>query len=352
MRSGSGTPHPRPRLRRLSIGAALAAAVLLLGACGNEEQALTTPDGSPISTPTTRLAEVDIVGSERDYSKTCFAPTAPDPGKPDVDRIVVTDPLLLDDLCALGIGSKVTAVTAGQGSIPRYLGPELTSVPTIGENPDAAAVTEADPDVVLTTPATASRSAAFTGVRTVTIDPTSDPAKNWAQRYRSVAGALNRSAAATDLLARFTRETARTGTRKDAAHTEVSLVRFAADGQSIEGTDSFAAQVLATIGVQRPVTQREPGTTTLTDDNLTDADADLIYVSYRDAGDVTGPDIKDSASFKHARTVLESDRWLDMGAPTWKRVLAVDDTVWFSTSGLAAAWLVLNDVKGSLDSNS
>lgn len=336
----------------MSIVAALTATILLVGACGGEEQGLTTPDGSPISTPTTRLAEVNIVGAERDYAKTCFAPTAPDAGKPDVERIVVTDPLLLDDLCALGIGSKVTAVTVAAGSIPRYLGPQLTSVPAIGETPGAAAAGEADPDVVLTTPATASRSAAFTDARVVTIDPTDDPAKNWAQRYRSVAGALGRSAAATDLLARFTRETTRTGRRKDAAHTEVSLVRFGADGQSIEGTDSFAAQVLAKIGVQRPATQRESGTTKLTDENLTIADADLIYVSYRDSGDVTGPGIQDSAAFKHARTVLESDRWLDMGAPTWKRVLAVDDAVWFSASGLAAAWLVLNDVKGSLDSNS
>lgn len=90
----------------------------------------------------------------------------------------------------------------------------------------------------------------------MTVDPTADPAANWADRYLSVASALNRTTAATDLLARFTREATRTGTRKDAVHTEVSLVRFAADGQTMEGTDSFAAQVLAAIGVQRPVSQR------------------------------------------------------------------------------------------------
>ncbi len=326
--------------------------MMLLGACAGDEQDLTTPDGSPISIPTTRLAEVNIVGAERDYTKTCFAPTAPDAGKQDVGRIVVTDPLLLDDLCALGIGSKVTAVTVPEDAVPRYLGPQLTSVPAIGESPGSSAVATADADIVLTTPATAVRAAAFSGTKVVTIDPTDDPAANWTERYRSVAAALNRTAAATDLLARFTREAARTGRRKDAAHTEVSLVRFSADGQTAEGTDSFAAQVLAAIGVQRPASQREAGSTKLTDDNLTVADGDLIYVSYRDSGDVTGPSVEDSASFRHARTVLESDRWLDMGAPTWKRVLAVDDTVWYSTSGLAAAWLVLNDVKGSLDSNS
>jgi iron complex transport system substrate-binding protein len=41
-----------------------------------------------------------------------------------------------------------------------------------------------------------------------------------------------------------------------------------------------------------------------------------------------------------------------MGAPTWKRVLSVNDDIWYRSSGLAAAWLVLNDLKGSLDGNS
>ena len=41
-----------------------------------------------------------------------------------------------DDLCALGIGSKVTAVTVPEDAVPRYLGPQLTSVPAIGESPD------------------------------------------------------------------------------------------------------------------------------------------------------------------------------------------------------------------------
>lgn len=358
-RPGTSNSRLRPTRSRPALStravtgvAALTAAMLLVSACGGDDQTLTTPDGSLISTPTTRLAEVNIVGADRDYAKTCFAPTAPDPGKQDVNRIVVTDPLLLDDLCALGVGAKVTGITVADGDVPRYLGPQLASVPTIGESPDAAAVGTADPDIVLTTPDTSARAAGFAGTRVVTVDPTADPAANWADRYLSVASALNRTTAATDLLARFTREATRTGTRKDAVHTEVSLVRFAADGQTMEGTDSFAAQVLAAIGVQRPVSQRRPGSTGLTDDNLTDADADLIYVSYRDAGDVTGPDVKGSTAFGHARSILESDRWLDMGAPTWKRVLAVDDTVWYSTSGLAAAWLVLNDVKGSLDSAS
>ena len=75
----------------------------------------------------------------------------------------------------------------------------------------------------------------------------------------------------------------------------------------------------------------------MTDKNFRDADGDLIYVSFQ------GP-----KGLDHGKQVLLSDRWLDLGAPTWKRVLAVDDDVWYGTSGLAAAWLVLYDVRGSL----
>ena len=74
---------------------------------------------------------------------------------------------------------------------------------------------------------------------------------------------------------------------------------------------------------------------------LDDADADLIYVSFEGEEGLT-----------HGEEVLLSDEWLSLGAPVWKRVLAVDDDVWYESSGLAAAWLVLNDVKGSLDGNS
>ena len=316
--------------------AVVGAGVLLVAGC-SDDQALTTPDGSPISKSTTRVAEVNIVSPERDYTKTCLAPTTPDAGTADVDRIVVTDPALLDDVCALGLGSKVVAVAADAGSVPVYLGPQLTSVPTIGTSPDAAAVRTANADLILTTPDTESAAKDFGTTRTAVVTPSSE----WRKQFTDVAEALGRSAAGAELLDEFATEARKTGRRMDASHSQVSLVRFTPDAELIEGTDNFAAQILATVGVQRPAPQRRPDAVTVTDDNFTDADADLIYVSFQgDRGQERGED------------VLRSDRWLDMGAPTWKRVLAVNDDVWYQSSGLAAAWLVLNDIKGSLDGNS
>lgn len=326
-------PRRVPRVGGVAVAVLLAGA---LAACAGEEP-LTTPDGSPISTVTTRVAEVNIVNADRDLTRTCLAPTAPDAGQTDVARIAVTDPGLLDPICALGIGPKVVAVTSDAGSIPTYLGPQLGSVATIGTSPDPATAGEADPDVVLTTDRSAASAEAFADARVVTIPTEGD----WQAQFQAVADALGRSESATRLLEEFRTETRKTGRRMDAAHNQVSLVRFTGDSEMIAGTDSFAGQILSMVGVQRPEPQRSPRSFTVTDQNFTDADADLIYVSFvGDEGQAHGED------------VLLSDRWLDMGAPTWKRVLSVNDDIWYRSSGLAAAWLVLNDLKGSLDGNS
>nr|WP_051989582.1 ABC transporter substrate-binding protein [Gordonia soli] len=298
---------------------------------------LTTPDGSTIVTSTTRIADVNVVAADRDTTRTCLAPTAPDDGQTDVARIVVTDPALLDAVCALGMGPKVTAVTAAAGSVPAYLGPQLTSVPTIGATPDASAATAASPDVVLTSPQSAASARAFSDARVVSVAPDAD----WQKRFQAVADGLGRSAAGERLLDEFRTEASKTGVRLDAAHNQISLVRFAGSSEMIAGTDSFAGGILGMIGIQRPAPQRNPRSFTVTDQNFKDADGDLIYVSFN------GPEGQ-----AHGEEVLRSDRWLDMGAPTWKRVLVVDDEIWYRTSGLAAAWLVLNDVKESIDGNS
>lgn len=312
-----------------------AAALTTLAGC-SQDTPLTTPDGSPISTTTTRVAEVNIVSPDRDYAKTCLAPTDVDAGQTDVDHIVVTDPALLDAICALGIGGKVSAVAAAPGSVPAYLGPQLTAVPAIGSAPTPEAVRAADADIVLTTPKTAAAAKAFGDTSVVTIAD-----GDWRAQFQAVADALGRSSSGSLLLDEFDTEAAKTGRRMDAAHNQVSLVRFTADGEEVAGTESFAGQILSAVGVQRPAAQRTPTSFALTDQNFTDADADLIYVSFvGDDGET------------HGKEVLMSDRWLDMGAPTWKRVLAVDDDVWYDSSGLAAAWLVLNDLKKSLNSDS
>ena len=339
-------PRRLARGRKSTTAAALACVAALavgLSACGSDDGLLRTPDGSVISTTTTRFAEVNIVGAGRDFSRTCLAPTAVDPGRTDPKRIVVTDPALLDGLCALGLGPQVRAITAAPGSVPEYLGPQLAAVPAIGDTPGAAAVRKAAPDLVLSTPGTAKSLDALTATgalgdaRTAVVEPSDD----WKASLLGVASATNRSVAGQQRVDEFIAEATRVGRVMDASHSQVSLVRFTPDESFIEGTSSSGAQVMSLVGVSRPASQRTPDAVPLTDANMADADADLIYVSYEGQG---GRD--------RGKDVVLSDEWLNLGAPTWKRVLSVNDDVWYGRPGVAAGWLIVNDLKESLNSSS
>ena len=320
--------------RRSTIVAALAVATataLTVTACGDTG---TPPGEGNVTTTTTKIANAYLVAPERNFDNACGAPSTPDSGQSDVARIAVTDPALLDAVCALGIQSKVVAVAAERGSIARNLGPSVLSLPTIGTNPSPAAARAADADVVLGYDA--SRATAFGG-RTVTIDRN----LGWREQFAAVADGLGRAETGQRRLDTFAEQARRAGLRVDASHSQVGLVRFGENSETIEGTGSFAGTILSAMGVQRPATQRGAGAITVNDDNFTDADADLIYVSFRT-----------KAAQEHGSSVMRSDRWLDMGAPGYNRVLVVDDDIWYGTGGLAAAAVVLGDATRSLNSSS
>ncbi|MBT0565488.1 ABC transporter substrate-binding protein [Williamsia sp. CHRR-6] len=301
----------------------------MLSACGDSQS---PPGEGTVITTTTKIGPANLVAPERNFDRACGAPSVADPGRPDVDRIAVTDPALLDPICALGIAPRVVAVAAATGSIARNLGRAVTSLPTIGVSPTPAAARAARAQVVLGYDA--ARTAVFGG-RSVIIDRRA----RWQDQFQAVADALGRGDEGKKRLATFAELARTTGLRIDAAHSQVGLVRFGENDETIEGTGSFAGSILAAVGVQRPASQRQPGPVAVTEGNFTDADADLIYVSFRSA-----------AAQKHGVSVMKSDRWRDMGAPSWNRVLVVDDDIWYGTGGLAAAAVVLGDIGTSLNS--
>ena len=210
---------------------------------------------------------MNLVNPERNFTKTCSAPTAPDAGRPDVERIAVTDPALLDAVCALGLGAKVTAVTSAPAQCPP-ISARNCRVPAIGVSPLQMLASKARPDVA--DYAVDGRfSSYFPGRAPTSIEswpagrPDSPPSP-----LRCTAHRRPRRCCAPST------PTPRRSARLNAAQTQVSLVRFGPDSETIAGTDSFAGQILGIVGVQRPQRQRQPGTIKVTDDNFTSADAD------------------------------------------------------------------------------
>ncbi len=320
----------RGPVRAVAVTCVVTAGVLGLSACGGADTQSPPGPGS-VTTTTTAVGGFDLVTPERTFDRACGTASTPDPGQADVSRIAVADPSLLDPLCALGIQSKVVAVAADPGGIPTYLGPTVTSLPTIGSRPDAQRAAGARADVVL------GRSTAQTApydARSVVVDESA----SWQDQFQAVADALGRGEEGTRRLDTFAAQAKRAGQRVDASHSQVGLVRFGADSEQIAGTASFAGSILAAMGVQRPQSQRSPGSVTVTEKNFDDADADLVYVSFTSA---KGKD--------HGVSVLRSDRWLDLGAASGRRVFVVDDSIWYGRRGLAAAPVVLDDVQRSLN---
>lgn len=348
-----------PAGRRGAIAGLAAGLAVVTAACGGDDGILRTPDGSVISTSVTRMAGVDVVTPDRNTVRTCLAATTADPGRSNPQRIIVTDPALLDALCALGMGGSVVAVTVPDAAgadipdrleIPAYLGPELTALPRIGTSPDVEAVRTADADLVLTTPDTEDSAIALRDSGALGDAPVTEITDDdWVARFTAVAEAVGRSAAGADRLAEFRTEAQAAGRRQDAASTQVSLVRFLDSGTEVlPGTDSFAGQILAIYGAQRPAPQRGPDAVEVGDANFADADGDIIYVGFQEST-VSG---ETRSGLDRGEEIMGSDRWLDLGAPSWRRVFAVDDEIWFGPGGLSAAWLVLNDLKNTLNSAS
>jgi iron complex transport system substrate-binding protein len=309
------------------------AALVSVGATACIDSAVPGGEGS-VTRTTSRIAAVDLVNPDRDADTTCQPTAELDAGAPDPQRILVADPSLLDALCALGLQDRVVATTTVDGTLPTYMGDAVHSLPTIGDvaAPDAAKAVASDPDLVLTlgdSPVTASLGDVP--------DAVVDPAADWKQRFVAVAAAVGRTEAGDERLQGYLDTATAIGNRAGARYTQASLVRFTADSTVVLGTDAFAARILTDVGAQRPPGQRDPEPTVLDDKNFEIADGDVAYIGF------DGKEGQD-----HGTSVLETDRWLDMGAPSWGRTRIVDDEVWYRSGGLSAANIVLLNLRGTL----
>ena len=309
------------------------AALVSVGATACIDSSVPGGEGS-VARTTSRIAAVDLVNPDRDANTTCQPTAALDPGAPDPQRILVADPSLLDALCALGLQGRVVATTTIDGSVPTYMGDAVHSLPTIGDvaAPDPAKAVASDPDLVVTV-----GDSPVTDALADVPDATVDPAADWKQRFAAVAAAVGRTVAGDERLQGYIDAAKALGIRVGARYTQASLVRFTADSTIVMGTDAFAARVLTDVGAQRPPGQREPEPTVLDDKNFEIADGDVIYAGF---GGEEGQD--------YGTSILKTDRWLDMGAPSWGRTWIVEDEVWFGSGGLSAANIVLLNLRGTL----
>lgn len=328
---------------------AAACAALLVAGCADQ-----TDDASSIIRTTTNIAGAGVVGLERDTAKACALPTAPDqtagtrlvthaagvtevPADP--QRIVVLTTSALDATCALGLWERVVGAVTSDGPRPHpaYLGYGVTEIPGVGSaaQPDLAKIAELRPDLILGGLPTGT--ANFNALRAIAPTVLVGTPNSWQAEFMALGSGMDRRTAATTALENYRAEARNTGNALAANQSQASVLRFTSDAIEIQGSDSFAGQVLADVGVQRPAAQRGPSIDVRTGELATEAEGDIIYV------DFAGEDGK-----TYGEKVLRTDEWKELGAATDRRVFAIEDSVWHG-NGLTAARALLTDLQGTLN---
>ncbi|WP_370485428.1 iron-siderophore ABC transporter substrate-binding protein [Mycobacterium sp. pUA109] len=344
----------------------LVAAIAVLAVCAGCTQS-GRDGGSPASsviTSTTKIVDAGVLGNERRPDESCAPdPAKADPGggtrqahnaagvEPDTaevpadpQRIVVLSGDQLDTLCALGLQSAIVAAALPDGSDaqPSYLGTVVHDLPPVGSrtSPDLAGIAAAHPDLIL-----------GSATLTPTLYPdlakiaptvfTGAPGAGWEENLHGVGAATGRTGAADALVDGFTTKAEKTGADHDAAHFQASIVQLTENTMRIYGADNFPASVLATVGLDRPASQRftdkayvEIGTGDLDHANFSAADADIVYMSFASP-----------AAKKRAEAVLDSKAWRRLSAGQDNRVFVVNNEVWQTGQGVVAARGILDDLR-------
>nr|WP_145693177.1 ABC transporter substrate-binding protein [Rhodococcus rhodochrous] len=333
---------------RAVLVAAVAAVTTALAGCSTPPD----DDASEIVRTTTRIAGASVVGIDRDTSTACALPSPLDPGRPttgtrpvlhtagrsevpaDPQRIVVLDPAALDAVCALGLWERVVGASAEVTGRPEYLGYGIGELPPVGAagNPDVAAIERAQPDVILGSSTAPDVYASLSGIAP-TVLVGSDPVF-WREQFVRVGEALGRTEAARRVLDDYATAARDLGRELVSSQTQASIVRFTPDGPTVEGTASFAGQVLGDVGAARPPAQRFEAVDT---EDPAPADGDVIFVRF------AGED-----GLEAGKDYMQTDEWLDLGAVRDNRLFSVTDDVW-STPGPVAARAILTDLTYTLN---
>lgn len=337
----------------LTIGA-----VVVLAGCSDTPAS--SDNASTIVRSTTNIAGAGVVGNNRTTVGLCPEAAPLDPTgiegavRPvghsegisevpaDPTRIVVLDPAALDASCALGVWERVVGAPTldpdfrGDGDQELYLGTGISEIPSVGlvGAPDIDAIAGLAPDLIIGADSLGPDTySALTDIAP-TVFTSGD--EGWKGAFLQSAAALGRGGTAFEELARFSADAEQVGRDVNAFQTQASVVRFLPDSFTTDSPGSFAGEVLAEIGVQRPPSQRGDSVTGSTE-NVSAAEGDIVYVRF---------DGDDGETF--GKSVMSSEAWEDLGSAKDGRIFAVNDTVW-SGSGIVAARAILADVTASLN---
>lgn len=346
---------PPGKFRRVQTvrlkGAAATLAALLSVTVASCTEKPTNETPSTLATSTTKIAGAGVLGNARKPDESCAKDAAAvDPSAPrevrhaqgetevpeDAKRIVVLDAGAIDTLCALGLQDRIVGVGLADRATtpPSYLGTTIHNLPPIGPmaSPDLAKIGAAKPDLILSSAGDQNSYLDLSAIAPTVIVSGHD----LAEHVRLVGKATRRTADTDKLWAGFVDAAKKVGRENDATHFQASIVQFTDQTVRVYGANNFPASVLATVGLDRPATQRFTDTpfVEISTEDFTAADGDIVYVSF------TSPSAKDRAA-----RIFGTKPWMALGATHDNRVFAVNNEIWQTGDGIVAARGILDDLQ-------
>ncbi|WNF45240.1 iron-siderophore ABC transporter substrate-binding protein [Pseudomonas sp. SG20056] len=256
-------------------------------------------------------------------------------------RVITLSELDLDAALALGITPVGTINGRGQAAPPRYLDSKaLAGIKVVGDidNPNLETLLELEPDLILTGPVKPEQLAILNEIAPTVI--TFAWAKPWQESLQRTANALNQSAAADVLLARYNARAAEARERLKAHQGETfSIVRWNPKGPSYMFKDAFASSVISDVGLIRPSYQQDPGHThsmALSLESLQLLDADWLVI---------GTLSTSGEAVEALQQAEQTPAFKQLSAIQGKRFGAVDGSLWTSLGGPQAALQVIADIE-------
>ncbi|GII26370.1 ABC transporter substrate-binding protein [Planosporangium mesophilum] len=313
-----------PSLSRRRFTAALAVLPLALGAlgalgaCGTSATPAAAGNGAQTRTVKTAFGDVTV-------------PAAP-------KRVIALGDTVLDSALVLGVTPVGTLSSRGGNTVSTYLADKAGSVPIVGtvRETNLEAVVTAKPDLILAAAGTAQ--AQYDALKAIapTVVAATTGSGDWESETRTVAAALGQKDRGDQLLADIDKRAKDIAARRAGTGT-AAIVRWMPTGPLIMSSSLMAGRLVQLAGDKLPAAANftdKPHTDPLSLENLSQVDADFIYVATLNAD-----------GEKALAAAMAQPAFARLRAAGSGKVATVDGGVWSSAAGPIAAGKVLDDIE-------
>jgi iron complex transport system substrate-binding protein len=327
--------------RKLSLFALFLAFVLVLAACGGNEETESAPkeDDNKAAEQTEKEDEKEDTASESDVREVEHAMgTTTIEGTP--ERIVTLYQGATDVAVALGVKPVGAVESWLQQPFYEYIRGDLEGTENLGSElqPNLEQIIQLQPDLIIASKVR--HEEIYDQLSEIAPTVAHETVFKWKETVELMGEAMGKGDQADQILSDWDSRVAdfKEKLGDKAADTEVSIVRFE-PGQARIYTQGFPSLVLNDIGLERPENQRveEFAIVVSTKEGIPQMDADVIF-------DITNDYNEDGKPLETREEWQKSPIWENLNAVKNDQVYKVDAVTWNMAGGAIAAQLMLDDI--------